>query len=155
LDALFPYDAGLCRPACDPQNNPLQVRVEAGMARIHTCCDQQTTATCDVASRQRLLLFFSGDNMKRIFIAAAFASIGIGASGLANAVDVGVGINIGVPPPVVVAPAPVVVVSPGWYGDRYWDGRRYWDRDEWEEHHHHHGHEDYHCPPGHAKKGEC
>jgi hypothetical protein len=63
--------------------------------------------------------------------------------------------TIGVPPPDVVAPAAVVVVSPGWHGDRYCDGRRYWDRDEWEERHRHHGHGPDHCPPGHAKKGEC
>jgi hypothetical protein len=110
------------------------------------------TATCEVADQQRVAAL-SGDKMKHLFIAAALADIGMGASGLANAVDVGVGINIGVPPPVVVAPAPVVVVSPGWHEGRYWDGHRYWDRDEWEEHRHHHGHD--HCPPGHAKKGEC
>ncbi|MDN7183096.1 hypothetical protein M0D69_34810 [Caballeronia sp. SEWSISQ10-4 2] len=90
--------------------------------------------------------------MKRSFIALVFAGIGIALSGAAHAVDVSVGINVGVPGPVVVVPAPVVVV-PGWQGDRYWDGRRYWDREEWEEHHHHHGRD--HCPPGHAKKGEC
>lgn len=111
-----------------------------------------TATTCEWADQQ-LVATFSGDKMKHLFIAATLAGIGIGASGLANAADVGVGINIGVPPAVVVAPAPVVVVSPGWHGERYWDGHRYWDRDEWEEHHHHHGHG--HCPPGHAKKGEC
>jgi hypothetical protein len=90
---------------------------------------------------------------KRLYI--MLAAVGFGAQcGVANAVDVGVGINVGTP--VVVAPAPVVVASPGWQGDRYWDGRRYWDRDEWEEHHHHHHDHDHgHCPPGHAKKGEC
>jgi len=95
-----------------------------------------------------------GGEMKSFFVGAALVSMGITASGFAHATDIGVGINIGTPP-VVVAPAPVVVVSPGWHGDRYWDGHRYWDRDEWEEHHHHHGHKDGHCPPGHAKKGEC
>lgn len=94
------------------------------------------------------------NNMQRSLIALAFAGLGLSLSGLAHAVNVDV--NIGTPPPVVVAPAPVVIV--GWHGDRYWDGRRYWERREWEDHERHHGHEGrggYHCPPGHAKKGEC
>ena len=89
--------------------------------------------------------------MKRSLIALAFAGLGLSLSGLAHAVNVDV--NIGTPAPVVVAPAPVVVV--GWHGDRYWDGHRYWERREWEEHQHRHGPGRYHCPPGHAKKGEC
>jgi len=101
--------------------------------------------------------------LKRSLIALAFASVGLSLSGLVHAVDVNV--NIGVPAPVVVAPAPVVVapapvvVTPaiviGWHGDRYWDGRRYWQRREWEDEQRHRGHGGYHCPPGHAKKGEC
>ncbi|CAB3790185.1 hypothetical protein [Paraburkholderia caffeinilytica] len=87
--------------------------------------------------------------MKYPLLAALVASLGIGLSGAANAVNVD--INIGTPAPVVVAP---VVIQQGWHGDRYWDGHRYWEREEWEEHHHHHGDHD-HCPPGHAKKGEC
>jgi len=54
-------------------------------------------------------------------------------------------------------------VAQGWHGDRYWDGQRYWSRNEWEEHQRHRDHDrdayrlrpDAHCPPGHAKKGEC
>ncbi|MGH8779796.1 hypothetical protein [Paraburkholderia sp.] len=78
---------------------------------------------------------------------AIVTGLGIGASSVALA-HVDIGVNIGVPgdayepapvyapPPPVYAPAPpVVVVSPGWYGDRYYDGRRYWERREWEEHH--------------------
>ncbi len=94
------------------------------------------------------------NNMQRSLIALAFAGLGLSLSGLAHAVNVDV--NIGTPAPVVVAPAPVVIV--GWHGDRYWDGRRYWERREWEDHQRHRGHEGrggYHCPPGHAKKGEC
>lgn len=87
--------------------------------------------------------------MKYPLLASLVASLGIGLSGAANAVNVDV--NIGTPAPVVVAPAPVVI---GWQGDRYYDGHRYWNRDEWEKHNHHHGDHD-HCPPGHAKKGEC
>jgi hypothetical protein len=59
-----------------------------------------------------------------------------------------------------------VVVEQGWHGDRYWDGHRYWNRKEWKEHNRRHdGRDDRndrddhyrgeHCPPGHAKKGEC
>jgi len=103
--------------------------------------------------------------LKRSLIALAFASVGLSLSGLAHAVNVDV--NIGVPAPVVVVPAPApvvvapapVVVAPaiviGWHGDRYWDGRRYWQRREWEDEQRHRGHGGYHCPPGHAKKGEC
>ena len=87
--------------------------------------------------------------MKYPLLATLVASLGIGLSGVANAVNVDV--NIGMPAPVVVAQAPVVI---GWYGDRYYDGHRYWERSEWEDHNHHHGDHD-HCPPGHAKKGEC
>jgi hypothetical protein len=81
---------------------------------------------------------------------AIVAGVGIGASSGALA-HVDVGVNIGVPgvvyapepvyapppPPPVYAPAPppVVVVSPGWYGERYYDGHRYWERREWEERH--------------------
>ncbi|KVU67679.1 hypothetical protein [Burkholderia ubonensis] len=96
--------------------------------------------------------------MKRSLLAAALAGLGISLSGIAHAVNVDV--NIGTPAPVVVAPAPVVVapapaVVIGWHGDRYWDGRRYWEHREWEDHERHRGHGGYHCPPGHAKKGEC
>ena len=58
--------------------------------------------------------------------------------------------------PVVVAPPPApaaIVVTPGWHGDRYWDGHRYWERDDREKQHHHV--KGWHCPPGHASKGEC
>ncbi|MCA8096121.1 hypothetical protein LGM55_02700 [Burkholderia contaminans] len=97
-------------------------------------------------------------NRQRSLIALAFAGFGRSLSGLAHAVNVDV--NIGTPAPVVVAPAPVVVapapaVIVGWHGDRYYDGRRYWERREWEDHERHHGHGGYHCPSGHAKKGEC
>jgi len=99
-------------------------------------------------------------NMQRSLIALAFAGLGLSLSCLVHAVYVDVYIGTPaaalVPPaPVVVAPAPAVIV--GWHGDRYWDGRRYWERREWEDHERHHGHGDrgYHCPPGHAKKGEC
>ncbi|MEK6353665.1 MAG: hypothetical protein V4796_08580 [Burkholderia cenocepacia] len=89
--------------------------------------------------------------MQRSLIALAFAGLGLSLSGLAHAVNVDV--NIGTPAPVVVAPAPVVVapapVIVGWHGDRYWERR------EWEDRERHHGHGGYHCPPGHAKKGEC
>ncbi|NPT44643.1 hypothetical protein GNZ12_25670 [Paraburkholderia sp. 1N] len=124
--------------------------------------------------------------MKYPLLASLVASLGIGLSGVANAVNVDV--NIGTPAPVVAAP---VVIQQGWHGDRYWDGHRYWERQEWEEHHHgapvvvvqapvvigwhgdryydghrywersewedhNHHHDDHgHCPPGHAKKGEC
>ncbi|KAA1012005.1 hypothetical protein FVF58_12865 [Paraburkholderia panacisoli] len=80
---------------------------------------------------------------------AIVAGLAISASSAALA-HVDVGVNIGVPgvvyapepvyappPPPVYAPAPpVVVVSPGWYGERYYDGHRYWERREWEERHH-------------------
>ena len=80
---------------------------------------------------------------------AIVAGLGISASSAALA-HVDVGVNIGVPgvayaapepvyapPPPVYAPAPpVVVVSPGWYGERYYDGHRYWERRDWEAHHH-------------------
>jgi hypothetical protein len=91
----------------------------------------------------------------------------LGLSNVAHAVNID--INVGTPAPVYVAPPPVyvappaqVVMVPGWHGDRYYDGHRYWSRHDWEAHQHdehddHHHHEDdrYHCPPGHAKKGEC
>ncbi|WP_321817413.1 MULTISPECIES: hypothetical protein [unclassified Paraburkholderia] len=86
------------------------------------------------------------------FIKFAFAAVAIGLTGAAHAGDVNVGINVGTPV-VVAPPPPAVVVTPGWHGDRYWDGHRYWERDDWERHHHHDKH--WHCPPGHAKKGEC
>ena len=84
----------------------------------------------------------------RLLSTAIVAGLGIGASTAALA-HVDVGVNIGVPgiayapepvyappPPPVYAPAPpVVVVSPGWYGERYYDGHRYWERREWEERH--------------------
>ena len=111
--------------------------------------------------------------MKYSFLAPVALALCIGFCGAAQAVNVDV--NIGVPgvvvvpaAPVYVAPRPVyaappvVVIRPGWYGDRYYDGRRYWARREWEERHHgewerdrHEHQERYHCPPGHAKKGEC
>ncbi|NML31129.1 hypothetical protein [Paraburkholderia antibiotica] len=77
------------------------------------------------------------------------AGLAIGASSAAFA-HVDVGVNIGVPavveappPPVYVQPAPVyappppaaVVITPGWYGDRYYDGHRYWERHDWERRH--------------------
>lgn len=91
--------------------------------------------------------------MKRALIALAFAGFGISLSGVAHATNVDV--NIGTPAPVIFAPAPMPAqIVIGWHGDRYWDGRRYWQRREWEDHQRRHGH-GYHCPPGHAKKGEC
>jgi hypothetical protein len=76
------------------------------------------------------------------------AGLGIGASSAALA-HVDVGVNIGIPsvvyapepvyappPPVYVEPPAAVVISPGWYGERYYDGHRYWERSEWDEHHH-------------------
>ncbi|EAY70080.1 hypothetical protein BDAG_02860 [Burkholderia dolosa AU0158] len=104
-----------------------------------------------IASRRPIHHDITEKNMQRSLIALAFAGLGLSLSGLAHAVNVDV--NIGTPAPVVVAPAPVVVV--GWHGDRYWDGHRYWERREWEEHQRHRGRGGYHCPPGHAKKGEC
>ncbi|WP_323119874.1 hypothetical protein [Burkholderia alba] len=95
--------------------------------------------------------------MKRTLI--AFALAGLTLSGAAHAVNVDV--NIGTPAPVVVAPGPApVVVTQGWHGDRYWDGHRYWERREWEARQHarydrDHDRDRGHCPPGHAKKGEC
>ncbi|WP_211467940.1 hypothetical protein [Collimonas silvisoli] len=112
--------------------------------------------------------------MKHFFIVPTIISLGICLSGAAHAIDVG--INIGVPAPAIVTPVPVIVT--GWHGDRYYDGRRYWERRDWEEHQRHHGDRDRdhdgdhdgdhrrdhrrdrdegrgHCPPGHAKKGEC
>ena len=109
--------------------------------------------------------------MKKYSYFAAAACALLGLTSVAHAVNID--INVGTPAPVYVAPPPVyvaprpvyappqVVVVPGWYGERYYDGRRYWSRREWEarEHHdrdrHHHEGNRYHCPPGHAKKGEC
>lgn len=117
-----------------------------------------TIPLASIASRRPFDNDITENNMKRSLIALAFAGLGLSLSGLAHAVNVDV--NIGTPAPVVVAPAPVVVapapaVVVGWHGDRYWDGRRYWERREWEDHERHRGHGGYHCPPGHAKKGEC
>ncbi len=103
--------------------------------------------------------------------------VALSLAGLAGAAQaVNIDINVGTPAPVYVAPPPVYVqpapvyvpppvrvVAPGWYGERYYDGHRYWSRQEWDargyhgddHHHHHHEDERYHCPPGHAKKGEC
>ncbi|MBN3779017.1 hypothetical protein G3O06_15880 [Burkholderia sp. Ac-20345] len=97
---------------------------------------------------------------KTLLLSCAFAAAA-GLSATAHATNIG--INIGVPTPVVTAPtitvpAPVQVVTPGWYGDRYYDGHRYWTRGQWNErsgHDHHDGEGRHHCPPGHAKKGEC
>ncbi|MEX3840182.1 hypothetical protein [Paraburkholderia sp. BR10882] len=80
-----------------------------------------------------------------------FAAAAVSPTSAVHATDVNVGINVGAP--VVVAPPAAVVVTPGWHDDRYWDGHRYWNRDDWEKHHHHD--KGWHCPPGHAKKGEC
>jgi hypothetical protein len=115
-----------------------------------------TVPLASIASRRPIHHDTTEKNMQRSLIALAFAGLGLSLSGLAHAVNVDV--NIGTPAPVVVAPAPVVVapapaVIVGWHGDRYWDGHRYWERREWEERHR--GHGGYHCPPGHAKKGEC
>ncbi|QCP52646.1 hypothetical protein FAZ95_26215 [Trinickia violacea] len=87
--------------------------------------------------------------MKYPLLASLAVGLGMGLSGAAQAVDLS--INVGTPAPVVVTQTPVVV---GWHGDRYYDGHRYWGRSEWEDHHRHHDDHD-HCPPGHAKKGEC
>jgi hypothetical protein len=106
--------------------------------------------------------------MKKLLLVVSTACSLAGMTDVARAVNID--INVGTPAPVYVAPAPVyvpsppgrVVVVPGWYGERYYDGHRYWSRHEWDEHQHydrdHHQHHDndrYHCPPGHAKKGEC
>ena len=85
---------------------------------------------------------------RRRFAMTLVAALGIGASSVTLA-HVDVGVNIGIPAvveapaPVYAPPAPVyveppaaVVISPGWYGERYYDGHRYWGRREWEEHHH-------------------
>jgi hypothetical protein len=88
---------------------------------------------------------------QRALAQLTFALAAIGLASAAHATDVNVGINVG--GPVVVAPPPAVIVTPGWHGDRYWDGHRYWSRDDWEKHHH--KDKGWHCPPGHAKKGEC
>jgi hypothetical protein len=91
---------------------------------------------------------------KQAFAQLTLAAAAIGLTSAAYATDVNVGINVGTP--VIVAPSPAptaIVVAPGWQGDRYWDGHRYWERDDWEKHHHHG--KGWHCPPGHAKKGEC
>jgi hypothetical protein len=74
----------------------------------------------------------------RWFAMTLVASLGIAASSVALA-HVDVGVNIGIPgavyaPEPVYAPPTAVVISPGWYGDRYYDGHRYWERREWEEH---------------------
>jgi len=87
----------------------------------------------------------------RLLATAILAALGITASSAAMA-HVDVGLNVGLPV-AVVAPAPVyvqpvnaVVVTPGWYGDRYYDGHRYWAHDEWIRNHHDdrgsHGHHD-------------
>ena len=101
--------------------------------------------------------------MKRLLSVVVVTLIGTGYSYSAGAVDVGV--NIGIPTPVVVTPSPGVSLAPGWQGDRYYDGHRYWTRNEWEDHQRNvgskgkerHGHRpvERHCPPGHAKKGQC
>jgi hypothetical protein len=139
----------------DRANNPLQVAVETATSRTHTLCICNNRPRSVPANTDMRLL--RDKTKKRLYITLAVVGIGAMRCGAANAVDVGVGINVGTPAPVIVAPQPVVIASPGWQGDRYWDGRRYWDRDEWEEHHHdhHHDHDHGHCPPGHAKKGEC
>jgi hypothetical protein len=93
--------------------------------------------------------------MRKIALAQLmFAVASVSVAGAVHATDVNVGINVGAPV-VVAPPAPpaMVVVTPGWHGDRYWDGQRYWTRDDWNKHHHHD--KGWHCPPGHAKKGEC
>jgi hypothetical protein len=121
--------------------------------------------------------------MKYSLCALLIVGAGIGLSGAAGAVDIHV--NVGSPIVVAPAPVIVeqgwhgdrywdghqywerreweerhshpVVVEEGWHSDRYWDGHRYWERREWEEHHRRHDehYRDDHCPPGHAKKGEC
>ncbi|QCP55031.1 hypothetical protein FAZ95_36750 [Trinickia violacea] len=83
--------------------------------------------------------------MKRLLPISLATGIGPGFAGAAYALNLDV--NVGTPAPVVVAPAVI-----GWHGDWYWDGHRYWARRDWEEHNRHPGE---HCPPGHAKKGEC
>ncbi|MEW9584910.1 hypothetical protein [Paraburkholderia sp. DGU8] len=90
-----------------------------------------------------------------ILLALSAAGAIISTSAMASSIN----LNIGSPAPVVVAPPPHGEM-PGWHGERYWDGHRYWQRREWEEHQRHddrdHGRGmSRHCPPGHAKHGEC
>jgi hypothetical protein len=92
----------------------------------------------------------------RLFAITLVTGLGFGVSSVALA-HVNVGVGIGVPAPTYapaqpyVEPQPeyaqppgVVVVTPGWYGDRYYDGHRYWARREWEERHHEWARGDWH-----------
>jgi hypothetical protein len=121
--------------------------------------------------------------MKYSWCALLIVGAGIGLSGAADAVDIHVNVGspiVAAPATVIVEQgwhgdrywdghqywerreweerhSHPVVVEEGWHRDRYWDGHRYWERREWEEHHRRHDehYRDDHCPPGHAKKGEC
>jgi hypothetical protein len=84
---------------------------------------------------------------KRCFAMTLVATLGVSVCSAAFA-HVDVGVNIGVPgvayapepayappAPAYVEPSAAVVISPGWYGDRYYDGHHYWERRQWEERH--------------------
>src|ERR1700686_3786343 len=85
----------------------------------------------------------------RWFAMTLVASCGIGVSSVVLA-QVDVGVNIGIPG--------AVVVSPGWYGDRYYDWHRYWQRREWEERHRNerewHDARDHRGDWGHGREGD-
>lgn len=124
--------------------------------RLHHCARRRLLSPLlIVADSPRIPLLYCTYPTKQImstsrsrwFAMTMVAGLGIGASSVALAhVDVGVSIGVpGVayapeavyapPPPVYVEPPAAVVISPGWYGDRYYDGRRYWERREWQERH--------------------
>ncbi|MCA8015185.1 hypothetical protein LGM38_24390 [Burkholderia vietnamiensis] len=141
-------------------NQPLQTRLAFFVARQHTASRRRGVPPVETIPPRVHRVAPASDhditenNMKPTLLALSLAGLGLTVSGLAHAVNVDV--NIGTAAPVIVAPAPAVIV--GWHGDRYWDGRRYWERREWEDHERGYRHEPrggYHCPPGHAKKGEC
>lgn len=104
--------------------------------------------------------------MKKILLIAVIASLPLAA----QAIDVNV--NLGN----LRVDAPGVSLTFGSRNDRgyYWDGQDWRDADYWRKHNgprgeryytgrgrgrghdrHHDDHDRRHCPPGHAKKGEC
>lgn len=124
--------------------------------RLHHCARRRLLSPLlIVADSLRIPLLYCTYPTKQImsisrsrwFAMTMVAGLGIGASSVTLA-HVDVGVNIGIPgvvyapepvyappPPVYVEPPAAVVISPGWYGDRYYDGRRYWERREWKERH--------------------